>query len=75
MNDLGSNANGTAVSLQTWNSYFDRAQMRPTFVCSKPNRIPRKENCIKLYHILKVYVWQNHFMIAAQSHAVWADCE
>jgi len=42
--DLGSNARGTAVSSQTWNSYFDREDTRPTFVCSKPNRIPKTRN-------------------------------
>jgi hypothetical protein len=47
MTDLVSNTRGIAVSLQTWNSYFDREDTRPTLVCSKPNRIPKKETNIE----------------------------
>jgi hypothetical protein len=55
MNDLGSKINGTAVSLQIWNSYFDKADTRPTFVCSKPNFFPRTKNK-RCKHISYIFI-------------------
>jgi len=53
MNDLRSKINGTAVSLQIWNWYFDNAETRPIFVCSKPNLIPRTKD--KTWNIKDTY--------------------
>ena len=56
-NDLGSKINGTAVSLQIWNWYFDKAKTRPIFVCSKLNLFPRtKKQKMQTYKI-HIYVY------------------
>jgi hypothetical protein len=42
LNDFFSRTNGTGVFWLTLNSYLDRRETSPTFICKSPNRMPEK---------------------------------